>query len=91
MELLKKKQRYSAGATATAVEATPAPETAEVTLEDLQPETVQVISGATAQDLQLGGLRVSQARDLLGRALGIDRRAPALVNGLPADGCTTSE
>ena len=45
---------------------------------------VRVIYGAGVQTLPLVGLTVAQARDAAIAILGVDRRAPALVNGRPA-------
>jgi hypothetical protein len=45
---------------------------------------VQVISGASMTSLPLGGLRIAQARDLVGTILNIDGDAAVLVNGEPA-------
>lgn len=44
---------------------------------------VQVISGASMTSLPLGGLRIAQARDLVGTILNIDGDAAVLVNGEP--------
>jgi len=45
--------------------------------------SVQVISGASMTSLPLGGLRIAQARDLVGTILNIDGDAAVLVNGEP--------
>jgi hypothetical protein len=45
---------------------------------------VRVIYGAGVQSMPLVGLSVAQARDAAVAILGVDRRAPALVNGRPA-------
>jgi hypothetical protein len=45
---------------------------------------VQVIYGAGVQSLPLVGMSLAQARDAAIALLGVDRRAPALVNGRPA-------
>lgn len=45
---------------------------------------VRVVYGAGVQTMSLAGLTVSQARDAAVVLLGVDRRAPTLVNGRPA-------
>jgi hypothetical protein len=45
---------------------------------------VQVIWGASVQTLELGGMQVRQARELLQTLLRVDPGAPALINGEPA-------
>lgn len=44
---------------------------------------VQVIYGASVQELPLGGMRVSEARELALTILQADPRAPVLLNGMP--------
>ena len=44
-------------------------------------EDVQVIFGASVQNLPLVGLSISEARELASTVLQADRRAPLLVNG----------
>ena len=51
---------------------------------ELAPDAnVQVISGASVQTLALAGMRISQARALVGTILRIDSRSTVLVNGQP--------
>ena len=45
---------------------------------------VQVIWGASLQTLELGGMQVQYARQLLQTLMHIDPGAPALINGEPA-------
>ena len=45
---------------------------------------VRVIYGAGVQLMPLAGLTIAQAREAAVAILGVDRRAPALVNGRPA-------
>jgi hypothetical protein len=44
---------------------------------------VQVIHGASVQNLALAGLTVAQARPLVETILAVNPRSPALVNGRP--------
>jgi hypothetical protein len=44
---------------------------------------VRVIYGAGIQSMPLVGMTLAQARDAAIAILGVDRRAPALVNGRP--------
>ena len=46
---------------------------------------VRVIYGAGVQSMPLVGMTFAQARDAAIAILGVDRRAPVLVNGRPAD------
>jgi len=45
---------------------------------------VQVIWGASLQNLQLAGMQMQHARRLLQGLMHIDPTAPALINGEPA-------
>jgi hypothetical protein len=45
---------------------------------------VRVIYGAGVQSMPLVGMSLAQARDAAIAILGVDHRAPALVNGRPA-------
>ena len=44
----------------------------------------EVIHGASVQTLPVAGMTVAQARDALIPILNLDRRAPALIDGVPA-------
>ncbi|MDR3703757.1 MAG: hypothetical protein P4L56_29175 [Candidatus Sulfopaludibacter sp.] len=46
--------------------------------------SVQVIWGASVQTLELGGMQVQHARELLRTLMHIDPAAPALIDGVPA-------
>jgi hypothetical protein len=45
--------------------------------------SVQVISGACVQSLDLAGLQISQAREIARAILRVDQNTVALVNGQP--------
>ncbi len=45
--------------------------------------SVQVISGASVQSLDLAGLQISQARDVVRAILRLDQNSAVLVNGQP--------
>jgi hypothetical protein len=47
---------------------------------------VQVIWGASVQILELGGMQVQHARQLLQTLMSVDPAAPVLINGAPARG-----
>jgi hypothetical protein len=50
--------------------------------------SVQVIYGASVQNLPLGGMTVSQARELASALLQVAPRTPFLLNGRPAGAST---
>jgi hypothetical protein len=64
----------------------PAPPTPELPPAEraAAPAGVQVIWGASVQTLELGGMQVQHARQLLRGLMHIDAAAPALINGAPA-------
>jgi hypothetical protein len=83
MELFKKRKKYHAPAdtvTPLGVAASTAP---EFKVEPLPSTSVQVISGASVQSLDLAGLQVSQAREVVRHILRLDQNTAVLVNGEP--------
>ena len=64
-------------------EVRPAPAAAPSNHAEAYNPDVRVIYGAGVQSLPLAGMNVAQARDAAIAILGVDRRAPALVNGRP--------
>jgi hypothetical protein len=48
----------------------------------VQQGQVEVISGASVQNLPLAGLQIAQARELVGTILHVDSHARVLVNGV---------
>lgn len=50
------------------------------------PAHVQVIYGASVQNMPVAGLTVAQAREIAVAVLQVDRRASVLLNGQPVDG-----
>jgi len=78
------KRRTIATAPVRGEEIAPAPAApASSEAEAYNPE-VRVIYGAGVQSMPLVGMSLAQARDAAIAILGVDRRAPALVNGRPA-------
>lgn len=59
------------------------PDSGELPVGSAPNENVQVISGASVQNLPLAGLQISQARELVGTILRIDHDSTVLVNGEP--------
>jgi hypothetical protein len=55
----------------------------EFQVEQMQSTSVQVISGASVQVLDLAGLQVSQAREVVRHILRLDQNTAVLVNGNP--------
>jgi pSer/pThr/pTyr-binding forkhead associated (FHA) protein len=52
-------------------------------LEQARNTSVQVISGASVQSLDLAGLQITQAREIVRAILSLDQQSAVLVNGQP--------
>jgi len=81
-EEIMEKTRTTVTRSVRADESLPAPHSPAAPANGYNPD-VRVIYGAGVQAMPLVGMSIAQAREAAAAILGVDRRAPALVNGRP--------
>ena len=81
MELLRRQQEHKPRGNEETQPGSPLPDEPE--LGRVHNTSVQVISGASVQSLDLAGLQISQAREVVRAILRLDQNSAVLVNGQP--------